>query len=129
VIVRWATDRWAVVFSASGASRKQWGRTRIGKTKTPYVLGVLVLLMRVPLPQSASTPTQPPGSRLSTLRLPTRLGVPSKLIRFPNALRRVGCLVIPHKFDAKRRGTGTRASCLVIAHIFFENTNHTKNTE
>jgi hypothetical protein len=26
VIVRWATDRWAVAFSASGASRKQWDR-------------------------------------------------------------------------------------------------------
>ncbi|MDR1923884.1 MAG: hypothetical protein LBQ66_05885, partial [Planctomycetaceae bacterium] len=28
--VRWATDRRAVVFSASGASRKQWGGTRVG---------------------------------------------------------------------------------------------------
>ncbi|MDR1924869.1 MAG: hypothetical protein LBQ66_10890 [Planctomycetaceae bacterium] len=35
-------------------------------------------------------PTQPPGSRLPTLRLPTRLGVPSKLVRFYNAQRRAG---------------------------------------
>jgi hypothetical protein len=34
--VRWATDRWAVAFSASEARRKQWGGTHIGKTKTPY---------------------------------------------------------------------------------------------
>jgi hypothetical protein len=32
----------------------------------------------------------PSGSRLPTLRLPTRLGVPSKLVRFPNAQRRAG---------------------------------------
>ncbi|MDR1924973.1 MAG: hypothetical protein LBQ66_11435 [Planctomycetaceae bacterium] len=38
-----------------------------------------------------SPKTQPPSSRLPTLRSPTRLGVPSKLIRFPNALRRAGC--------------------------------------
>ncbi|MDR1925932.1 MAG: hypothetical protein LBQ66_16310 [Planctomycetaceae bacterium] len=29
------TQRRAVTFSASGASRKQWSGTRIGKTKTP----------------------------------------------------------------------------------------------
>jgi hypothetical protein len=51
--VRWVTDRRAVAFSASGASRKQWGRTRIGKTKTPKTYGVLVLPMRFPLPLSA----------------------------------------------------------------------------
>ncbi|MDR1925602.1 MAG: hypothetical protein LBQ66_14610 [Planctomycetaceae bacterium] len=31
-----------------------------------------------------------PGGRLPTLRLPTRLGVPSKLVWFPNAQRRAG---------------------------------------
>jgi hypothetical protein len=43
VIVRWATDRWAV---ASAQADSESGK-RIGKTKTPYVLGVLVLPMCV----------------------------------------------------------------------------------
>ncbi|MDR1923732.1 MAG: hypothetical protein LBQ66_05090 [Planctomycetaceae bacterium] len=46
--------------------------------------------VRNPPPQSASAPTQPPGSRLPTLRLPTCFGVPTKLIRLPNALGRAG---------------------------------------
>ncbi|MDR1925272.1 MAG: hypothetical protein LBQ66_12960, partial [Planctomycetaceae bacterium] len=37
-----------------------------------------------------SPKTQPPSGRLSTLCLPTRLGVQFKLIRFPNAQRRAG---------------------------------------
>ncbi|MDR1923959.1 MAG: hypothetical protein LBQ66_06260 [Planctomycetaceae bacterium] len=35
--------------------------------------------------------TQPPGGRLPTLRLPTRLGVQFKLVRFYYAQRRAGC--------------------------------------
>jgi hypothetical protein len=53
-------------------------------------IGVLVLLVRVPLPLSASTPTQPPGSRLPTLRLPTRFGIQFKLFWFYHAQRRAG---------------------------------------
>jgi hypothetical protein len=33
VIVRWATDRWAV----ASAQADNWGGTRTGKTKTPNV--------------------------------------------------------------------------------------------
>ncbi|MDR1925213.1 MAG: hypothetical protein LBQ66_12655, partial [Planctomycetaceae bacterium] len=65
----------AVVFSASEARRKQWGGTRIGKTNPPYVLGVLVLGDRNSGACWRSgcrlAPTQPPGSRLPTLRSPT----------------------------------------------------------
>ncbi|MDR1922838.1 MAG: hypothetical protein LBQ66_00570 [Planctomycetaceae bacterium] len=39
---------------------------------------------------SASTPTQPPGGRLPTLRLPTCLGVQFQLVRFYYAQRRAG---------------------------------------
>ncbi|MDR1923938.1 MAG: hypothetical protein LBQ66_06155, partial [Planctomycetaceae bacterium] len=35
--VRWTTDRWAVVFSASEARRKQRGGTRIDYTKLPLL--------------------------------------------------------------------------------------------
>ncbi|MDR1925189.1 MAG: hypothetical protein LBQ66_12530 [Planctomycetaceae bacterium] len=65
VIVRWVTDRRAVTFSSSEARRKQWGGTRIGKTKTPYVLGVLVLPMRV-------------GDPVVGLRRRNRLVIPHK---------------------------------------------------
>ncbi|MDR1923392.1 MAG: hypothetical protein LBQ66_03365, partial [Planctomycetaceae bacterium] len=57
-------------------------------------LGVLVSPMRLPLPLSASDndllATQPPGSQLPTLRLPTRLGVPFQLVRFYYTQRRAG---------------------------------------
>ncbi|MDR1923443.1 MAG: hypothetical protein LBQ66_03620 [Planctomycetaceae bacterium] len=42
------------------------------------------------IPLSASTPTQPPGSRLPTLHLPNRFGVQFKLVRFYYAQRRAG---------------------------------------
>jgi hypothetical protein len=43
------------------------------------------------------------------LRLPTRLGVPSKLIRFPNALRRAGCpRSSPRRFAANMCGITRR---------------------
>jgi hypothetical protein len=35
--VRWATDRWAVAFSASEARRKQWGGKRVDIPNCPNV--------------------------------------------------------------------------------------------
>ncbi|MDR1925959.1 MAG: hypothetical protein LBQ66_16445, partial [Planctomycetaceae bacterium] len=46
--------------------------------------------MRFSLPLSASTPTQPPGGRLPTLRYQYFFGVPFKLFWFYYALRRAG---------------------------------------
>jgi hypothetical protein len=45
VIVRWATDCQAVVFSASEARRKQWSGKRIGKNKMPNVVGARLALV------------------------------------------------------------------------------------
>ncbi|MDR1923922.1 MAG: hypothetical protein LBQ66_06075, partial [Planctomycetaceae bacterium] len=59
-------------------------------TSTFFGFGQFGISTRFPLPLSASTPTQPPGSRLPTLRLPTRLGVQFKLVRFYYAQRRAG---------------------------------------
>jgi hypothetical protein len=57
----------------------------------PTVFG----LLRSPKTRWSSRPsatliTQPPGSRLPTLRLPTRFGVQFKLVRFYYAQRRAG---------------------------------------
>jgi hypothetical protein len=115
--VRWVTDRRAVTSAQAdnwiaNTHRQNQHALRFGRFGEPTCFGD-PLFSACSARRKRYSPRKP-GGRLPTLRFPTRLGVPSKLVRFPNAQRRAGR---PRSSPSPLRGNCRLPPTLVVWYI------------